>query len=292
MLLYADDPFVTGISGCDDGNHPNGPSDGALEGGLSHEHNESISDPLPNDAWTNGAGLNQGLEIGDQCDGIMGTALGTAPNGALYNQVIDGHFYWYQEEWSNQGHTCLQRFTLSGTEPTAKFTVAASGGLTMTFNASGSKAAGGVAEYSWQFNDAFGAQTVERTSPIITHTFPTAGAYSVGLTVYGHGGLSKGAGGIVTTGQNGFTPGFTVTPANPAAGQPVTFSGLKTVSAEPVMTYLWEFGDGSTGSGPNPTHVYSTVGAFKVTVVMFSGVGSAFPGAGAGPVFTEKITVS
>ncbi len=116
MLLYCNDPYVTGIPGCDDGNHPNGPSDGALVGGLSHEHNESITDPMPNDAWTNGAGANQGFEIGDQCDGQMGTPLGTAPNGAKYNQVINGHFYWYQEEWSNQGHTCLQRFTLSGNE--------------------------------------------------------------------------------------------------------------------------------------------------------------------------------
>src|SRR5579885_1908225 len=73
-----------------------------LVGGLSHEHNESITDPVPNDAWTNGAGVNHGQEDGDQCQRQMGTPLGTAPNGAKYNQVINGHFYWYQEEWSNQ----------------------------------------------------------------------------------------------------------------------------------------------------------------------------------------------
>ena len=77
MLFYSNDPYVTGNSGCDDGNHPNGPSDGAIEGGLSHEHNESITDPIPNDAWTNGVGANHGFEIGDQCDGVMGTPLGT-----------------------------------------------------------------------------------------------------------------------------------------------------------------------------------------------------------------------
>ncbi|HEV2361129.1 MAG TPA: hypothetical protein VGS21_05465, partial [Acidimicrobiales bacterium] len=170
MLLYADDPYVTGNGGCDDGNHPNGPSDGALEGGLSHEHNESITDPIPNDAWTNGAGANQGSEIGDQCDGQMGATLGTAPNGAKYNQVIDGHFYWFQEEWSNQTHSCLQRFTLSGTEPVATFTATAGTGLSMTFNASGSSASGGVADYVWQFDDANGAQTVEVKTPSITHT--------------------------------------------------------------------------------------------------------------------------
>jgi PKD repeat protein len=291
MLFYADDPFVTGNGGCDDGNHPNGPSDGALEGGLSHEHNESISDPIPNDAWTNGAGANHGAEIGDQCDGVMGPALGTAPNGASYNQVINGHFYWYQEEWSNQGHACRQRLTPSAA-PTAQFTVTAGTGLTLSFNATGSTAPGGVADYSWQFNDAFGAQTVEQTTPTIKHTFPVAGSYSVGLTVYGQTGRSTGTGAIVTTGHSGFTPGFTFSPTAPAAGQAVTFSGLTTVSRHPVKTYLWEFGDGSTGSGANPTHTYAKAGTYTITLVMFSGVGSAFPGAGAAPVVTAKITVS
>ncbi len=291
MLFYAFDPYVTGNPGCDDGNHPNGPSDGALVGGLSHEHNESITDPIPNDAWTNGSGANHGLENGDQCDGKMGAALGTH-NGAEYNQVINGHFYWYQEEWSNQGHTCLQRYTLIGTEPTAKYTATAAGGLATTFNATGSTASGGVADFSWQFNSAFGTQTVETTTPTITHTFPAPGAYSTGLAVFGHDGLSIGTGGIVTTGHSGFIPGFTFSPAAPAAGQTVTFSGLTRVSRKPVATYLWEFGDGSTGSGAKPTHTYAKPGTYKVIAVLFSGVGSAFPGEGAAPVVTRVISVS
>ncbi len=54
------------------------------------------------------------------------------------------------------------------------------------------------------------------------------------------------------------------------------------VSKKPVIVYLWEFGDGTTGSGAKPTHAYATAGTYTVTLVMFSGMGSAFPGAGAG----------
>ena len=291
LLFYADDPYVVGNPGCDDGNHPNGPYDGELSGGLSHKQNESVSDPIPNDAWTNGAGANQGQEIGDQCNFMTGTALGSH-NGALYNQVINTHFYWFQEEWSNQGHACLQRLTPATQRPVARFTVTAGTGLTLKFNASGSSAAGGVAHYVWQFNDAFGAQTVERSTPSVAHTFPSAGAYSVGLTVVATDGTSTGTGGIVTTGRSGFTVAFTYTPAAPVHGQAMTFSALTTVSAKPVLTYLWEFGDGSTGSGPSPAHAYSVAGTYMVTVVMFSGVGSAFPGAGAAPVATVSVTVS
>ena len=294
MLLYADDPFVTGITGCDDGNHPNGPSDGALEGGLSHEHNESITDPIPNVAWTAGSGKIQGFEVGDVCDGKMGPSLGVAPNGAKFNQVINGHFYWYQEEWSNVDHTCLQRLGPLGSKPTATFTASAGSGLSMSFDATGSTApGGGVADYYvWQFNDSFGAQTIEQKTPIITHTFPASGAYSIGLTVFAHDGLSTGTGAIITTEQSGFTPGFSSSPTNPTAGQTIAFNGLTTVSQQPVVTYSWDFGDGTTGSGANPTHSYATVGNYRVKVVLFSGVGSAFPGAGAAPVYAHTIAVS
>jgi len=292
MLIYSNNPFDATNPLCQDGNNPNGIADGEINGGLSHEHNESITDPMPNDAWTNGAGANHGEENGDQCVGMMGTPLGTAPNGAKYNQVINGHFYWYQEEWSNQTHSCLQRLTPATARPVAKFFVTAGSGLTLRFNASGSSAPGGVAEYVWQFNDVFGAETIERTTPTISHTFPSAGAYSVGLTIMTKNGTSTGNGAIVTTGHSGKTTGFTFAPKNPSAGHPVSFSALGMVSAQPVITYLWEFGDGTTGSGQSPKHVYHQPGRYTVTLVMFSGTGSAFPGAGAGPVSTQSFTVT
>jgi len=101
---------VTGNPGCDDGEHPNNkPSDGALEGGLSHEHNESITDPELN-AWY----AASGAENGDKCRTFkeaseFGTPLGTAPDGSRYNQVVNTRFYWYQQEWSNEGLQCKQR---------------------------------------------------------------------------------------------------------------------------------------------------------------------------------------
>ena len=97
---------------------------------------------------------------------------------------------------------------------------------------------------------------------------------------------------IVTTGQNGFTPGFTFSPQSPRRHQAVIFGALRTISNQPVTTYLWDFGDGSTGSGATPTHVYRRRGTYTVTAVLFSGVGSAFPGAGAAPIVTQRVTVS
>jgi hypothetical protein len=289
MVFYANMPFVADNVHCQDGNYPNGLiSDGEINGGLSHEHMESVTDPIPNDAWTNGAGADHGLEVGDQCQRDMGTPLGIAPNGSPYNQVINGHLYWYQTEWSNSTHSCVQRLTLPRRLPTAKETVTAGNGTDMTFDASRSTAPGGVAMFSWQFNAVLNAETVEQTTPTITYTFPAPGAYSTGLAVFNSDGLSAGTGGIVVTGENGFQPAFTV---SRGTGTTVNFSALTTVSGKPVINYLWEFGDGTTGSGATPSHTYRRPGSYTVTAVLFSGVGSAFPGDGAGPIYQQKIAV-
>jgi hypothetical protein len=190
-LIYANDPYDNEIVGCDDGNHPNGlPSDGVIEGGLNHEHIESLTDPEPNNAWTDFAtGKVNGYEIGDKCVGNMGGVLGEASNKAKYNQVINGHFYWYQQEWSNQGHACVQRFSFSGTEPTATFTSKPAGGNQVSFDASGSSAEGGVSRYSWNFGDGSASETTTATT---THKFLTTGNHLVALTVYAGDGASIG----------------------------------------------------------------------------------------------------
>jgi PKD repeat protein len=199
------------------------------------------------------------------------------------------HIYWYQEMWSNFTHSCVQRVTLPRVLPTARETVTAGTGNEVTFDARRSIAPpSGVADFSWQMNAVLNAPTVETTTPTFTYTFPTAGAYSTGVTVFRSDGLSSGTGGIVVTGKNGFQPAFTVSGRNRAT---VTFSALTTVSGQPVISYLWEFGDGTTGSGPDPTHTYDRPGSYTVTAVLFSGVGSAFPGEGAAPVYAQRITV-
>ncbi len=96
--------------GCDTNEHPSESlAEGAIQGGLSHEHNESITDPELS-AWFG----PEGSENGDKCRTFVasseyGKALGTAPDGAPFNQVVGGVEYWYQQEWSNLAVNCQQR---------------------------------------------------------------------------------------------------------------------------------------------------------------------------------------
>ncbi len=204
-LVYADVPFLAG-GPCDDANHPNATTaDAAIEGGLSHEHDESITDPQPNGAWTDWAsGSSTGYEIADKCRTFSaaseyGAALGTAPDGASYNQLINGDEYWLQQEWSNQGHACLQRLTPGAVEPHAAFRVA-SDETEATLDASASTAPGGVGYYEWQPGGPGGGAPFMSTTPVSRWRFPSAGVYDIALTVFAADGSSNGTAAVVTLG--------------------------------------------------------------------------------------------
>ncbi|MFI4991686.1 MAG: IPT/TIG domain-containing protein [Solirubrobacterales bacterium] len=186
-IVYSNDAYVTEVEGCDDGEHPNeSPSDGALEGGLSHEHNESITDPELN-AWYDA----EGSENGDKCRTFVassefGTPLGKAPDGSRYNQLIDGREYWYQQEWSNEGSVCKQRFALATPAVTKVSPVKgpASGGTVVKITGTGF--AGITAVH-------FGAQSASFTvasSSKITATAPPGTTGTVDVTVTNAAGTS------------------------------------------------------------------------------------------------------
>jgi PKD repeat protein len=278
-IIYANDPFVTGNEGCDDGNHPNGvPSDGVIEGGLSHEHNESVTDPEPNNAWTDWGDKFTG-ENGDKCRTFkagseFGTPLGEVMVGGqptAYNQEINGHKYWYQQEWSNKGHSCQQRLTFDAAEaPTATFTSAFEGGSTVKFSAAGSTSGAGI-RYAWQFNDRegfFQNQTVETSEPTITHSFPAQGLYTVALTVFKADGTSRGTAREVLADAPPIAA-FAVTTPAPTVGSAVSFDGSTSHDPDGLLTsYSWSFGDGSVGSGGSASHVFALPGTYEVTLTV------------------------
>lgn len=104
VILYANQPYVGGTSGCDAGNHPNGNDADATINVVSHEHNEAITDEQGN-AWYD----ILGYENGDKCAWSWGALSG--PSGAQYNQTINGNHYILQLEYSNAQRGCVQSGT-------------------------------------------------------------------------------------------------------------------------------------------------------------------------------------
>jgi hypothetical protein len=102
VTLYANQPYTDTVpADCDATAHPNGDEADPTINVVSHEHNEAITDPLGN-AWYDLAGY----ENGDKCAWTFGTAIGSTPTGA-YNQLINGHPYELQREYSNARSNCV-----------------------------------------------------------------------------------------------------------------------------------------------------------------------------------------
>jgi hypothetical protein len=101
-VYYANQPYTTTVpSACGTGQAPNGDVDAdSTINVISHEHNETITDQHGN-AWYD----SRGAENGDKCAWNFGTISG--PAGAHYNQTINGHNYYLQQEWSNQTSRCV-----------------------------------------------------------------------------------------------------------------------------------------------------------------------------------------
>jgi hypothetical protein len=117
-MVYANMPFPIYNSGTpysctDEGlgggiQSPNGNTDADVEiSPTSHEIAEAVTDPDTTTGWYD---VN-GYENGDECAYVYGALQGTA--GQFFNQVIHGHHYLTQEEFSNRdfatsGGGCLQ----------------------------------------------------------------------------------------------------------------------------------------------------------------------------------------
>jgi hypothetical protein len=95
--LYTNQPYADTVPlACDAGNSPNANDADATINVASHEHRESINDPFGN-AWYD----RRGAEGSDKCAWTFGAVTGN------YNQTINTHHYFLQQEWSNSPSGCF-----------------------------------------------------------------------------------------------------------------------------------------------------------------------------------------
>ncbi len=69
---------------------------------------------------------------------------------------------------------------------------------------------------------------------------------------------------------DGMQPAFTFTPSSPTDHQNVLFDASTSTASpsNPIVSYSWNFGDGSTGSGRTATHSFNTPGTYAVMLTV------------------------
>ncbi len=164
-LLYAVIPYNAVFGHCQSGNpRPNDSTADPTLSTISHEQNETVTDPLGT-SWVR----VDGEEMADVCVTSFGPAIGGFGT-ASYNQLIDGHRYELQEEWSNAAHGCAQRPRPDVVSFGARRHPTA--GSPVRFFARARDPQSRIVSFSWSFGS-----TGRRAS----HTFRRPGRYSVRL---------------------------------------------------------------------------------------------------------------
>jgi PKD repeat protein len=133
------------------------------------------------------------------------------------------------------------------------------------FNGSASRAYNGaaVASYKWDFGDG----SAQASGAVQTHSFATAGSYTVTLTVTDSNGQTDSATRpmFVTATDQPPTASFASGPTNPSAPTQLTFDASASSDVDgQISSYAWNFGDGSTGIGVTPAHTYAGAGTYNV----------------------------
>jgi len=165
------------------------------------------------------------------------------------------------------------------TPPEASFTSSPESpeeGETVTFDASASDDTDGTIDsYSWNFDDGNTG-----SGETATHSYASAGTYTVTLTIEDNDGLTDTATKDVVVNGGG---GGDVTPpvANAGnnitvkAGSKVTFSAAGSSDNVGIDSYEWDFGDGNSGTGVTTSHTYGTEGNYTVSLTVTDAAGNS-----------------
>jgi len=164
-----------------------------------------------------------------------------------------------------------------GGTPTASFTVSptpASANVLLNFDASASLPGTGatsITTYAWTFGD--GSTGSGRNA---THTYTAPNTYNVTLTVTNDRGIAASTTQAITVGTTTApTAAFTFSPAAPAALQDVNFNAAASSAApgRTLISYNWNFGDGTLKTGVTTQHDFDPAGTYNVTLTVTDDAG-------------------
>ncbi|MFC2176227.1 PKD domain-containing protein, partial [Bacteroidota bacterium] len=126
--------------------------------------------------------------------------------------------------------------------------------------------AGTITEWSWDFGDG-----TNSTAQNPLHPYLTAGLYNVSLTIKDNRGCNSS---ISYDSIVNYIPypiaAFTADSTEGCIGDIFQFNNESTNGA---VSYLWDFGDGTTSTDENPTHIYAAAGTYNVSLTAYNANG-------------------
>jgi PKD repeat protein len=247
---------------------------------VSHEDNETITDPLPGTGWFD---TGSGNEIGDNCAffGPFDPPSGTNPNawtptlggdaslGTLFDQLINGDPYYIQAEWSNGDVNCGMRPSPGAVAPSFAASAPDYIGSAVSLDPSTSTSAHPISSATWNFGDGASAFSRGPATPVL-HAYSHAGTYTVTLTLVDDRGNLQTASRQLTVTDEPPTAGFAISAGPHPQGSAVSFDGSGSNDPDgTIVSHSWNFGDGlPAAGGASTSHVYAHGGTYTVTLTV------------------------
>lgn len=227
---------------------------------------ENAYDPSTN-TWDNGypSGGNYWSDYtGEDADGDgIGDAPYSIPGYGGSNQ--DNYPFINQDGWLNELPIADAGGPYSGNP-----------GNETTFDGSNSNDPDGtIISFRWDFENDGTYDTGWLETAITTRSYSTTGTFTVKLQVKDNNETTDTDTGTVTISGNIPPVANAGGPYSGNIGQTIIFDGsLSTDSDGTINSYVWDFGDGATGSGITTTHTYSSIGDYTVTLTVIDNDGS------------------
>lgn len=136
--------------------------------------------------------------------------------------------------------------------------------FTVHLTDSSSSMAGDIS--SWEIDWADGTVTTYTSATDVMdamHSYTASGTFPITLTVFDENGCSDTY--VDTIRSKIPLVDFVADDMTPCVGQEILFTELATGTG---LTFLWDFGDGTTSTLPNPTHAYDSLGTYTVSLTV------------------------
>jgi PKD repeat protein len=141
-------------------------------------------------------------------------------------------------------------------------------GQTISFQDLSKSPSSPIIAWQWKFNDPYNQDydTSSLQNPI--YIYDSTGVYQVTLIITNANGCISSITKEVTVRK---TPASDFTYSKSCFGEPVYFADITSTQAyEPIISWQWNFGDGSSSSISNPVHNYDTAQTYNVSLTVQS----------------------
>lgn len=149
------------------------------------------------------------------------------------------------------------------------FTAPACAGSEVAFNDISIAAGSAISQWHWDFGDGNSTTITAPGNPDVTHTYASAGMYTVTLTITNLLGCDASSSMDVLI-SSGLLANFTFEQG--CAGTPAVFSDQSNPNGGPaIVQWSWNFGDPASGVNntsnlQNPTHIFTGTGTYNVVL--------------------------